>query len=164
MRNLVLAAVLSAAGLAAAPALADPGYNGGAGASPGDGPYTQPYFPEEKRRRPRDDYPVEGPNDPYAPPGTSPYPAPWNQGAEPYQPRRWRDWYPGWQHSWYEGRHVLPPHRLVRRVERQGYRHVRTLGFGRRGAIRATAYDVYHRPVMLAVDAYSGQILRVRYL
>jgi hypothetical protein len=78
-----------------------------------------------------------------------------------YSPRQYSQWYPGWQHSWYENRHVLPPHRLIRKIERQGYFGVRTLGFGRRGVIRAMAFDKWRRPVTLRVDPYTGIVIRV---
>lgn len=78
-----------------------------------------------------------------------------------YSQRQWSGWYPGWRHDWYENRYVLPPHRLIRRIERQGYFGVRTFGFSTRGMIRAAAYDQWRRPVQLRVDPYTGMILRV---
>lgn len=78
-----------------------------------------------------------------------------------YSPREWNGWYPGWRNAWYENREILPPYRLIRRIERQGYCRVRTFGFSGRGAIRAVAFDTWNRPVQLRVDPYTGMILRV---
>lgn len=78
-----------------------------------------------------------------------------------YSSRRYSQWYPGWQHSWYENREILPPHRLIRRVERQGYFGVRPMGFSRRGMIRALAFDRWQRPVNLRIDPYTGMVIRV---
>jgi hypothetical protein len=79
-----------------------------------------------------------------------------------YSPRQYGQWYPGWQHSWYENREILPPHRLIRRLERQGFYGVRPMGFSRRGMIRVMAFDQWRRPVALRVDPYTGMVLRVR--
>jgi hypothetical protein len=76
--------------------------------------------------------------------------------------RQYVDWYPGWRHSWYENREILPPHRLIRRVERQGFFGARPMGFSRRGMIRVMAFDQWRRPVSLRVDPYTGAVLRVR--
>ena len=76
-------------------------------------------------------------------------------------PRQYGQWYPGWQHSWYENREILPPHRLIRRIERQGYFGARPMGFSRRGMIRVMAFDQWRRPVSLRVDPYTGMVLRV---
>jgi hypothetical protein len=78
-----------------------------------------------------------------------------------YSARQYGQWYPGWRHSWYENRDILSPHRLIRRVERQGFYGVRTFGFSRRGMIRATAFDQWRRPVQLRVDPYTGAVLLV---
>jgi hypothetical protein len=84
-----------------------------------------------------------------------------NGGAAPYSARQYGQWYPGWRHSWYENRQILPPHRLIRRLERQGFYGVRPMGFSRRGMIRVLAFDQWRRPVALRVDPYTGMVLRV---
>lgn len=89
-----------------------------------------------------------------------------------HQPQVQRHWpQDNWgQHDWrrphgWHGHHAtLPAHRLIRRVERQGYYDARIMGPGRFGAIRVFAYDFRHRPVMLRVDARSGQVLAIRFV
>lgn len=76
----------------------------------------------------------------------------------------------GWERGWKRGGYgeyghqgVLSHRKLVRRLERQGYYDVRGLrqsqwGFG----LRAFAFNGRGRPVMLRVNAYTGQVLDVR--
>ncbi|HAH09216.1 MAG TPA: hypothetical protein DCL48_03840, partial [Alphaproteobacteria bacterium] len=70
-------------------------------------------------------------------------------------------WYPGWQNKWWDERHILPPHRLIRRLERQGFYNVRLFGFSHRGMIRAQGFDERGFFVRLRVDPYSGRVIRV---
>ena len=65
-----------------------------------------------------------------------------------------------------EYRHaVLPPHKVVRRLRRQGFFEPRGLTFvPQRQVYRVDAYTHRGQPVRLRVDARTGEALRVRYL
>jgi hypothetical protein len=80
-----------------------------------------------------------------------------------YSQQLYSGWYPGWRHSWWDGRHVMPRHVLARKLARQGFYRARMAGFTQRGLIRVYAVNQYRRPVVLAVDPYSARVLRVRF-
>lgn len=165
MRKLALAALMTVSALASAPAMADSSY-----------PYQQNHGRSWDRDRDgrndrledraydqRFDRDRDGRNDRLE---DRAFDQRLNDGrfsgyGNGYSPRQYNQWYPGWQHSWYENREILPPHRLIRRVERQGYHGVRPMGFSRRGMIRALAFDRWQRPVSLRIDPYSGAVIRV---
>lgn len=81
---------------------------------------------------------------------------------------RFDSWERGWRYNDNFGpRHgqTLSYHRLVRRLERQGYYGVRGLRQARWGwGLRAFAYNWRGQPVMLRVNPYSGRVLDVRYI
>ena len=65
----------------------------------------------------------------------------------------------------YGRRAVLPPHRIVRRLRRQGFHDPRGLSYvPARQIYRVDARSYDGRPVRLRVDARTGQALRVTYL
>jgi hypothetical protein len=163
MRKLVLAALVSVSALAAVPAMADSAYpyqshqgrnwdrdNDGRNDRLEDRAYDQRF---DRDRDGRNDRQEDRAFDQRFGGGSG-----FGQG---YTPRLYGQWYPGWQHSWYENRQILPPQRLIRRIERQGFYGVRPMGFSRRGMIRVIAFDQWRRPVTLRVDPYSGRVLRV---
>lgn len=163
MRKLVLAALMGVSALAAAPAMADSTYpyqsqhgrtwdrdRDGRNDRLEDRAYDQRFDRDRDGRNDRleDRAYDQRHNDRYG----------YGNG---YSPRQYGQWYPGWQHSWYENRQILPPHRLIRRLERQGFYGVRPMGFSRRGMIRVMAFDQWRRPVALRVDPYTGAVLRI---
>ena len=169
MRKLALAALLTVSALGAAPAMADSAYPYQAGQERGwdrdrDGRNDRL---EDRAYDQRFDRDRDGRNDRLE---DRAYDQRFDRRGDRhgygygsgYSPRQYGQWYPGWRHSWYESRDVLPPHRLVRRIERQGFFGVRTFGFSRRGVVRAAAFDQYRRPVTLRVDPYTGAVLQVR--
>jgi hypothetical protein len=178
MRKLILAAMVSVSALAAAPAFADSGYSyqgqqsrswdrdrDGRNDRLEDRAYDQRFDRDRDGRNDRlEDRAFDqrfgggygrGHGDAYGRGHGGAFDA-------PYSFSQYSQWYPGWRHAWYDQRAILPPHRLIRRVERQGYFGVRTMGFSRRGMIRAIAFDQWRQPVDLRIDPFTGAVLRVR--
>jgi hypothetical protein len=92
----------------------------------------------------------------------------YDQGQQGYVER---DEDRAWERSWHRGDgygyqgQVLPYWKLERRIERQGYFHIRNLHPSRFGfGWKAFARDRFRRPVMLRVNPYSGRVLDVRVL
>jgi hypothetical protein len=137
MRKLALAVLASLSAFTAVPAMADSAY---------------PYRPYQDRPWDRD---RDVQNDR---PDSHPYDGRYgdNDRGLGYDVRK-----PGWRDTWSDNRGYLPPHRLIRRVQRQGYYDVRPMGVSRRGLIRAMAYDQWQRPVSLRIDPYTGRVVRV---
>ena len=78
-----------------------------------------------------------------------------------------RNWERSWRGSdgYRDHNQTLPYWKLERRIERQGYDHVRNLHPSRFGfGWKAFARDRFGRPVMLRVNPYSGRVLDVRVL
>jgi hypothetical protein len=169
MRKLILAAMISVSALAAAPAMADSAY-------PYQGHQTRGWDRDRDGRNDRledraydqrFDRDRDGRNDrlenrAYDQRYGGGFGGGYGNYDAPYSASQYNQWYPGWRHAWYDQRAILPPHRLIRRLERQGYYGIRTMGFSHRGMIRVLAFDQWRRPVALRVDPFSGAVLRVR--
>jgi hypothetical protein len=165
MRKLILAAMISVSALAAAPAMADSAY-------PYQGHQARGWDRDQDGRNDRledraydqrFDRDRDGRNDRLE---NRAYDQRFGGGHgnndAPYSASQYNQWYPGWRHAWYDQRAILPPQRLVRRLERQGYYGIRPMGFSQRGMIRVLAFDQWRRPVALRVDPFTGMVIRVR--
>ena len=70
---------------------------------------------------------------------------------------------PGFQNFGYQGRgYRLPAHVIIRSLRARSFRHISTPRFSR-GLYHARARDAHGRWVRLAIDPYSGHIVRLLY-